>query len=381
MQFMFRVAGMVSAGSIIATFTPLSWMTDKSFAPFRKWWGSQFSLAGGFIGRSKEFSGASGDWPFVFTIWRTGGQWDGEFGTQFAVYDRNANDDLVFIGKKVVAPARAPLNDWVDRPAQTAIRPPMKNAFDVADKKVKCDTSTLDAVGYIVSPSNDVKGGGGVSLLPEPDANGNGWVMTPYNFAASMMAFALRKLAPKDWHRANDEFEAPNTTATDYQAFQHDCVAWALFHPSNHSSSIGSVTYKNQLFEVKNHLFWIDKDRLGSVGFSQALVDAADSDHERFAALWLKQSALSQDANSVVALATDVITEANAFRDQTDPKFKFNDRWDAGWHQMTVSVHDHKAGKENPRFSLAYDRFERSWLALGRRLAGYVTSLGVLRAM
>lgn len=112
---------------------------------------------------------------------------------------------------KIVGPPERPvLNKWFDRPKGTVVRPPLSKSLVQYGEKVRCDTLSGDAIGYMRSSSADVGGSNKfVFLMSSPYGHGDGTSVTPANFHRSMAIFSVRKAVKATWLNDRDQFTIP----------------------------------------------------------------------------------------------------------------------------------------------------------------------------
>lgn len=73
-QFLWRIRQLIlqyKLNAVVASFHMSTWLGGDNFAAFRKAWLKTFEPKGGFCFNSKEFEGATGEWPVAMSIWRS----------------------------------------------------------------------------------------------------------------------------------------------------------------------------------------------------------------------------------------------------------------------------------------------------------------------
>jgi hypothetical protein len=69
-QFMFRIGLLSASGSVVGLFSMPMFVTGPGYSKFREWWGERFDFLEAFTFHCKEFQGASGNWPVLYSVWR-----------------------------------------------------------------------------------------------------------------------------------------------------------------------------------------------------------------------------------------------------------------------------------------------------------------------
>lgn len=239
------------------------------------------------------------------------------------------------------------LNNWVDRPAATIVFPPFSSGLNVnADKKDIRDRIAKGFICSMCSPGNDVQHIKYIALLSGPYGSAGAWSVTPDNFERSMVIFAVKKSTKQYWYNDRDQFMQPNCELP--QDFVNDCVVYSLFHSANQTVSLQHVKYKGKEYNIPNHLFpflitevkkWKCSDPDITSGIS------ADSD--RFAALWLQNKTLTQEAQQAINAAREMYKE---FYEKSallnTNKYKVG-AWDAGLYQIKACLTDEEYNLDN----------------------------------
>jgi hypothetical protein len=384
-QFMYRIQQLVDTyklNAMVGIFSVAAFATGPAYGDFRNHWRSTCSLVRAFTFQCKEFAGASGAWPVLFSLWRSAPS--ASFASiEAAVVERDTTDELVRTGTKVFQPARAPMTKMIQRPKADTLRPPMNGALSIkTEGNVRLDRWAADSLAFLNSVANDVQNSAQkVALLSGPSSDGNGWSVTADNFEASLVCFGARKLIRATWLNNRDEFEQPEIASDEYKQFAADAAVWTLFHGSNQTSSLGKVAYDNVTYDIPNHFFWIEpKDMVDWTGLPAPIFRQCEKAKPRFVAPWLKGQTFSTDARAVLEAGTDLVRLGASKRSHAEHKFQL-DRWDAGWYQIRNGLY----GKDvpfqaTPEMVAALETFQNAYRALTERLRPLVYSLGMLPA-
>ncbi len=279
--------------------------------------------------------------PVGFLVWNLAMQEDlKEQNITLDVLDRSTPPAKV-AQKRILSKDRSEfLNKWVDRPEATIVFPPFSSAINInADKKDIRDRIAKGFICSMCSKGNDVQNINYVALFSGPYGSAGAWSVIPDNFERSMVIFAVKKSTKQFWYNDRDQFMQPNCELP--QDFVNDCVVYSLFHSANQTVSWQHVKYKGKDYNIPNHLFpflitevkkWKCSDPDITSGIS------ADSD--RFAALWLQNKTLTQEAQQVVDAAREMYKE---FYEKSallnTNKYKVG-AWDAGLYQIKACLTD-----------------------------------------
>ena len=283
------------------------------------------------------------------------------------------------IGTKDFGPAAKPLSEWTDRPKAVDVRPPLSSAI-VLSKEADADTLASDAIGYMMSVSNDVQNcSQGVALFSSVYFHGHGWSIIPDNFHKSMIVFTVRRLVKDTWLNHNDEFNQPNEKHKDFIQFALDAVVYALFNSKNQSSSLGNVKYKKKIYDIPNEFFWLTHAEIAQAqGMPAATLKQMQKDPERFVATWIQGKLFSPDAAEVLRLGKEMVLTSALHRNNAPVKFQL-DRWDAGWAQVRQGLFAKDTTfVKTPEMIKAQEDFQTAYAALKERLRPMIYALGFL---
>lgn len=302
----------------------------------------------GFMFDSRAFNGVTGKFPVGCLIWNLAMQENlNEQNIILDVWDRSTPPVKV-AQKRIPSIERSTfLNKWVERPDATIEFPPFSSAINVnANKKDIRDRIANGFICSMCSKGNDVQNINYVALFSGPYGSAGAWSVTPDNFEHSMVIFAVKKSTKQYWYNDRDQFMQPNCELP--QDFVNDCVVYSLFHSANQTVSLQHVKYKGKEYNIPNHLFpflitevkkWKCSDPDITSGIS------ADSD--RFAALWLQNKTLSQEAQQVIDAAREMYKE---FYEKSallnTNKYKVG-AWDAGLYQIKACLTDEEYNLDN----------------------------------
>jgi hypothetical protein len=364
-QFLARMAQEMPTATL-AMFSTLKYVNAPNFEQFRERWNAKY--LGGFVVHSKSFDGLKGDFPIGFLVWKT----DQRAATKTPlreVMTEVLNKHGKPIGEKTFynLPKSSYLNIWMPRLKTDGTHIPLKNAVHPQTGHAKVTSWRSDAMGYLLSNSNDLQNSGTLTaLFSSVYSAGNGFHVTPENFENVTVVFAVRRLIKPTWLNDRDQFLQPTEPLTD--EFKTDCLLWMLFNGSNLTASANDLEWNGQKWSIVNHF----------IPYTEADVDAPDRFESDFMVQYLADKTLSAEATAVLDAGRQLWrayfahTDVRTVRDQ----YKLN-RPDVGWYQIRNALAErNKSGDTAP---VNFTPFEAAYQALTDKLRPQVFSLGFLR--
>lgn len=364
-QFLARMAQELPSATL-AMFSKLKYVNAPNFEQFRERWNARY--LGGFVVHSKAFEGLKGDFPIGFLVWKT----DQRASTQTPmreVVTEVLNKHAKPIGEKSFfnLPKSSYLNIWMPRLKTDATHIPLKNAVQPQTGHAKVTSWRADAIGYLLSNSNDLQNSGTLTaLFSSVYSAGNGFHVTPANLEKATVVFAVRRLIKPTWLNDRDQFLQPTEPLPD--EFKTDCLLWMLFNGSNLTASANDLAWNGQKWSIVNHF----------IPYTEAEVDAPDRFESDFMVQYLAGKTLSEEATAVLDAGRQLWraffahTDVRTVREQ----YKLN-RPDVGWYQIRNALAErNKSGDTAP---VNFKPFEVAYEALTRKLRPQVFSLGFLR--
>jgi hypothetical protein len=235
------------------------------------------------------------------------------------------------------------------------------------------------AIGYFYNNSNNVsKNNQSVGMFSGSFSAGHGLSVIPENFYKCVNLFTGRKLISNDWINDKDEYLAPNKNHEDYQQFTNDSVVYSLFNNSSQQSSLRQVTYKDQLWDIKNEFFWMSKEEIMELANNSnynELYSDARTDNNRYVHNLLFgdeniYEQLSPDAKLVIDRATELTRVSMNMRSHfADDQNQLNS-WDAGYAQLKLVWKEY--------FPEEFKEFRQLYKNLEDRMRPLVYELGFL---
>lgn len=364
-QFVARIAYEMPTATL-AMFSKLKYVNAPNFEQFRERWNAKY--LGGFVVHSKSFDGLKGDFPIGFLVWKTDQRAHVKTPLREVVTEV-LNKHARPIGEKTFynLPKNSYLNIWMPRLKTDATHIPLKNAVHPQTGHAKVTSWRSDAIGYLLSNSNDLQHSGTLTaLFSSVCSQGNGFHITPENLEKATVVFAVRRLIKPTWLNDRDQFLQPTERLTD--EFKTDCLLWMLFNGSNLTASANDLEWNGQKWSIVNHF----------IPYTEEEVDAPDRFESDFMVQYLADKTLSEEATAVLDAGRTLWkayfahTDVRTVRDQ----YKLN-RPDVGWYQIRNALAERNRSSDTAPVN--FKPFEVAYEALTQKLRPQVFSLGFLR--
>jgi hypothetical protein len=245
------------------------------------------------------------------------------------------------------------LSDWVRKellqiPSQNkGVRPHLSSALKVSESSHQKDV--MDGfLGSYIGLSNSVEeNGSGVILGSSTMTRGNAKVslsVIDSNFFKIMCAFTSRRLIVKTWKNNKDEYFAPNENHDSFENFKYDSLIYSLFNSASNQSSLRQITYKDQLWDIKNNFFWMSKNEMTELAnqnnYNELYNDVrTDSDRYVHTLLFGEEGIydqLSDEAKDVLDSATNLVRLSFGMRRNFADDTNHLNSWDAGYAQLKL---------------------------------------------
>jgi hypothetical protein len=364
-QFLARIAVEIPTATL-AMFSTLKYVNAPNFEQFREKWNAKY--LGGFVVHSKSFDGLKGDFPIGFLVWKTD-QRAPTKTTLREVVTEVLNKHAKPIGEKTFynLPKSSYLNIWMPRLKTDATHIPLKNAVHPQTGHAKVTSWRSDAMGYLLSNSNDLQHASTLTaLFSSVCSQGNGFHITPENLEKATIVFAVRRLIKPTWLNDRDQFLQPTEPLTD--EFKTDCLLWMLFNGSNLTASANDLEWNGKKWSIVNHF----------IPYTEEEVDAPDRFESDFMVQYLADKTLSEEATAVLDAGRQLWraffahTDVRTVRDQ----YKLH-RSDVGWYQIRNALAERN--KSSDTAPVNFKPYEVAYEALTQKLRPQVFSLGFLR--
>ncbi len=347
-QFLYKICALqnifVNSKFNIVTKSTAQFLTGEAGRKFRSYLFNEFELCHNYMFNAGHFSGCSSQWGVLTSFWKTG---------------KTINDDKVMLIKDVDDDGSVIDIDsiclynldngytgskWVreeikQRKEKATDYPQMSSGLII--KPHGKGTMFNDGLGYMLNDSNNVmRNKELVLLLSSPFSQSKGFSIIPENFLKCTALFTARKSIVSNWINDKCEYIAPNESHPDWVQYKSDSMIYSLFHASSNQSSMRDVDYKDKIWDIKNHFFYMSRDEIIELAnanhFDECYSDAKKENVERYCYNLTNELTFSPDVQLLLELGRDLIRKSFVYRkiahDQY-PEFHLN-AWDCGYYQI-----------------------------------------------
>lgn len=346
-QFLYRIWGLNKNGNInLCVFTKSVYKTGDSFKNFRQNFYQRFKFTKGFLFNASHFSDTSDSWGVDFSIWESGTE--SRDSLLIKPLDVNING-VISLGEKMLynMDNNIKASDWIKenlKGIRTLEKPQLTSALKV--KNSAGDFITENALGCFMNKMNSVYvNDTWVSLFSSSTSKGNGGVsIVPENFLKVTSLFCARKTIKQNWINDKDEYFKPNTEHIGFNSFSKESIVYSMFNNGSEQSSLRQITYKDQLWDIKNNFFWMSKNEMIELAnqnnYNELYNDArTDSDRYVHTLLFGEEgiyNQLSDEAKDVLDSASNLVRLSFGMRSEFANDTNHLNSWDAGYAQLKL---------------------------------------------
>ena len=302
---------------------------------------------------------------------------------KFDVLENNGFGDIKNLGTKSIynLDGKITASTWVRKEikGKKADRdlPKLSSALKVKQKAYSklCE----GAFGYFFNAGNNCYyNGTNIALFTSAFSNKSGLSIIPENLKKVLSLFTARKIVISDWLNDKDEYFAPNESHNEYSQFVYDSFVYSLFNNSSEQSSLRQITYKDQLWDIKNEFFWMSREEIMNLANNNnynELYGDARTDNDRYVhnLLFGEQNIyeqLSPDAKLVLDKATELVRMSMTMRSHFADDHNHLNSWDAGYAQLKLVWKEY--------FPEEFKEFRQLYKNLEDRMRPLVYELGFL---
>ncbi len=283
-------------------FSPIKFMIQETAKKFRKWFYAQFQFKSGFFFNASAFHGVSKEWGVGFTIWHSDGQTKED--PILDIRDMEGKS----IGTKHIynCDNRMPASEWV--------REPIKG---------------LEVYEYPIMTSGlkikERQKTGPIKKAPPKEIE----------YVDHPLVFFTQKWLDED---GNYVHTSPNTKE-GYEQWVDDCHIYSIFETKNNCTSMRDVSWGGEIWQIKNHFFWLERFGIKKVIMDNCPLIFADFEkhfEESYMATQIPDLTLSAEAIKVLEFATNLWVKSLEKREdfaKKNPTLELT-CWDCGWYQL-----------------------------------------------
>jgi len=376
-QFMYRIYSEIKNVSI-CTFSPPLLLTGNSFKNFRDKFSVENNFVKGYLMNSEHFADVS-SWGLTFSIFRKSVNSKKDIFS-YDILELNEDYSIISLGVKSLYNTDNinSLNEWVKVKSKlNNTFPNFKSGLSIGNKERKFNS---DSYSYFVTNGNSVeKNDSNCYFIPGPPNNNKaGSLVFNENFDKVCVTFTSSSLINGKWYNKKDEYLRPNTENINYDQFVKDSIVNMLFSEKNGQTSLRQITYKDQLWNIKNEFFWMSKEEMMELANNNnynELYSDARTDNNRYVhnLLFGEQNIyeqLSPDAKLVLDKATEMVRMSMTMRSHFADDHNHLNSWDAGYAQLKLVWKEY--------FPEEFKEFRQLYKNLENRMRPLVYELGFL---
>jgi hypothetical protein len=382
-QFIFRFFKMnedFKSNISLCFFSPSLFLTGSSFSKFRSLIFSKFGFDKGFLFDASNFADVSGKWSILFSILKNNNIFDELCVDILELSDykiENKGHKILYNTDKLFA-----ANKWI----KTEIKsnkidvPMMTSPLNITENVVNPVNLQEGFLGYMDNKSNNVYyNTSRVAMYSSSFSDTCGSTIMKDNFNRVCSLFSARKIISVGWENCKDEYVAPNEINPNYSEFEKNSIVYSLFNNSSNQSSLRRITYKNQIWDIKNQFFWMSKEEIINLAnqnnYAELYNDArTDSDRYVYNLLFGEQriyDQLSDEAKDVLDSATNLVRLSFGIRRNFADDTNHLNSWDAGYAQLKLLWKEY--------YTDQFKEFRAKYKVLEDKMRPMVYELGFLK--
>jgi hypothetical protein len=341
-QFLYRL--MKLGVSNICVFSKSLYKTSETYKVFRQEFYSKYKFDGGFLFKCSEFADVSDSWAVDFSMFSKGKQ-EGEINMDVLLND---NFRINKISEKLLVSTdnKITLSDWAKNIKEPVVDfPKLSSALSIKETNYGFGKPTNSFATLVSNANNVAKNANSVYIVNGGVGENVGKIYVNSNtFIKSCCVFSSRKLVKGDWLNDKDEYFAPKEENKNFKKFSKDSIIYSIFNNSSEQSSLRQVTYKNQLWDIKNEFFWMSKNEMVELANQNnytELYNDVRTDLDRYVHTLLFgeegiYNQLSDEAKDVLDSATNLVKLSFGMRRNFADDTNHLNSWDAGYAQLKL---------------------------------------------
>jgi len=297
------------------------------------------------------------------------------------ILEKDKNFEVINTGEKLFynCDNKFAASDWVRlelKKIKKEVRPNMSSALVVSNKDKKI---AINAIGSMNNNSNQIyKSGTEVFIATSPTSLNANVDIIPENIYKVLSLFTVRKSVKINWINEKDEYVAPDETHPEFKIFKIDSIVYSLFNSGSAQSSLRQITYKDQLWDIKNEFFWMSKNEMTGLAnqnnYTELYNDArTDSDRYVHTLLFGEEGIydqLSNEAKDVLDSETNLVRLSFGMRRNFADDTNHLNSWDAGYAQLKLLWKEY--------YPVQFKEFRAKYKVLEDKMRPMVYELGFL---
>ncbi len=281
-------------------FSPIKFMIQETAKKFREWYYKNYKFQKGFFFNASAFSGVSSLWGVGFTVWSVG-------KTEEDPILEIKNPDASHYGWKQIynCDNQKSASEWVREPIkdmETYEYPIMTSGLKIKEREKT----------------------GPIKKAPPKEIEYVDHPIIPFT---------------QKWLDENGKHKQPVERKEGYEQWVDDCHIYSIFETKNNCTSMRDVSWGGEIWQIKNHFFWLERYGIKGLLKEKCPVIYADFEkhyEESYVATLIGELTLSQEAVDLLVHATELWIKSLDKREayaSANPQLQLN-CWDCGWYQL-----------------------------------------------
>jgi len=386
-QFLFRMKN-ISRSHVkvnICLFSKATWLTGPKYKSFRKYFAESTNFESGFVVDSKEFSGTSGGWPIIFSI----------FKVDSTALHRTFNSleyEIYETGKKYTffnrSESEQPINSLVKlRESYEVIldNPSTSTGLTVNTTNKSVHHAKEGSLGYLLSRNNCRKDSNRVcALWSMPYSNRGEYSVSIHeeNFQRVCEVFTARILSKsKIYYDELEEYLCPTEDilgSEPYAYFGSQALIISIFNAAAKPTSV-EFDHNGKHWVFKNHFFWMSKSKFYKTVLERDLL-IGEEDEVPYMTTAIENQCVTKEGLDILNTATELLQLSNSDRarfSENNPELQLH-HWDAGYKQLKQWWDD--LATRDEAFKPKYEAFKKMYSEFEKSVKPLVWDLGFLRS-
>lgn len=353
-QFLFRIMLIKQKYNLtnihIALFSPINWLSGKSFVNFRNVFLQNFSYNKGIMFKASHFADCADNWAISFALFDNGVTSNIDTFKYLPIDIENGK--IIELKEKNIYNIKDEQNSniWAKenvKKHKTFDAINLTSAIKIKEKEGSRKGKICEnALGFFYLNGNTTnKAVKDCALFTAACSVGIGFSIIKENFIQCCSLFTAKKLIECNWINSKDEYIAPNEEHLQWKQFVADSVVYSLFNTSSNQSSLRQVEYKGKKWDIKNEFFFMSKENMLDLSNeidNEDMYNDCSASEERFVYTWLEEhySELSDKAKEVLEMAKELVAKSMKYRqvfDEENEEYQINN-WDCGWYQVKAML-------------------------------------------
>ena len=319
-------------------FSPIKFMIQETAKKFRKWFYEQFEFKSGFFFNASAFQGVSSEWGVGFTIWQ-----EGRTTAEPTLSIRELDGSHVGIKHIYNCDNHKAASEWVREPIkdmETYEYPIMTSGLRIKERQRT----------------------GPIKRAPE----------RVIEYVDHPLVFFTQKWLDEDGNYRHVAAE----TKVGYEQWVDDCHIYSIFETKNNCTSMRDVSWGGELWQIKNHFFWLERFGLKGLLKDNCPLIFADFEkyyEESYMATQIPELTLGKEAIAVLEAGTALWLKSLEKREvyaKANPQLELT-CWDCGWYQLK--------GFWEKEYNVDFKGLKELHKALGDKLRPGVYEYGFLK--